>query len=82
MAIVCVNFHGPINHPATTKLRNVLCSGVNEVDKDGKRKFDKLYLYFNSTGGSLDDGISLFGFIRSLPLEVTTINTGYVASLE
>src|ERR1700674_5868490 len=81
MPTVCVNFHGPMNHPATTKLRNVLCGGVNERDKNGKRKFDKLYLYFNSTGGSLDDGISLFGFIRSLPLEVTTINTGYVASI-
>lgn len=85
MGAVGVNFHGPISHPATTKLRNVLCSGVNERIQQGpdagKRKFDKLYLFINSTGGQIDDGISLFGFIRSLPVEVTTINTGLIASI-
>ncbi len=84
MAIVGVNFHGALGHPATTKLRNLLCSGVNERFADGpnvgKRKFDKLYLFLNSVGGSLDDGVALFGFIRSLPIEVTTINTGLIAS--
>jgi len=58
---------------------------VNERLADGpnagKRTFDKLYLFMNSTGGQLDDGISLFGLIRSLPIEVTTINTGLIASI-
>jgi ATP-dependent Clp protease, protease subunit len=85
LAIVGFNFHGPISHPATTKLRNALCSGVNERFQDGpqvgRRKFDKLYLFLTSTGGQIDDGISLFGFIRSLPIEVTTINTGLIASI-
>lgn len=80
MATVCVNFHGPIGHPASTKLRNVLCGVVSDRDQNGKRKFDKLHLYLNSTGGGLDDGMSLFGLIRSLPTEVTTINTGVIAS--
>lgn len=78
------NFHGPISHPATTKLRNAICSSINDRFQDGpnagKRKFDSLYLFLNSVGGQLDDAISLFGLIRSLPLEVTTINTGLIAS--
>lgn len=85
MAIVGVNFHGPISHPATTKLRNLLCATVNERITNGpdagKRKHDKLCLFINSLGGQLDDGISLFGFLRSLPLELTTINVGLVASV-
>lgn len=84
MAIVGINFHGPIGTPATTKLRNALLGAVNERLPDGpnagKRRFDKLYLFINSIGGSLDDGLSLYGLIRSLPLEVTTINTGVIAS--
>ncbi len=81
MATVALNFNGPISHPATTKLRNSLCASVTELLPDGKRKFDKLYLFMNSGGGSLDDGISLFGLIRTLPIEVTTINTGLIASI-
>jgi ATP-dependent Clp protease protease subunit len=85
MATVGLNFHGQIAHPATTKLRNALCSSVNEriqnAPNAGQRKYDKLYLFMNSVGGALDDGISLFGFMRSLPLEITTINTGLIASI-
>jgi ATP-dependent protease ClpP protease subunit len=85
MAIAGVNFHGPISHPATTKLRNMLCGVVNDRFQQGpntgKRSFDKIYLFLNSTGGQIDDGFALFGFIRSLSLEVTTINTGLIASI-
>lgn len=81
MATVGLNFHGPISHPATTKLRNAMCAAVNERLQDGKRKNDKLYLFMNSIGGALDDGISLFGFLRSLPIELTTINVGLIASI-
>ena len=85
MAIVGMNFHGPISHPATTKLRNALCASANERYTNGpnagKRSFDRIYLFMNSTGGQIDDGLSLFGFIRSLPVEITTINTGLIASI-
>ncbi|SRR5258708_2057708 len=81
MATLGINFHGPISHPATTKLRNALCGGIIERLPNGKRKFDKVCLFFNSGGGSIDDGLSLFGFLRSFPLELTTINVGTVASI-
>jgi hypothetical protein len=84
MAIIGLSFHGPINHPATTKLRNALCGFANERLTEGpnagKRRYAGLYLFMNSLGGQVDDGLSLFGLIRSLPLEVTTINVGMVAS--
>lgn len=81
MAAIGFNFHGPINHPATTKLRNACCMAINERLQDGKRKFSEMYLFLNSTGGSVEDGIGLYGFIRSLPIEVTTINVNLIASI-
>jgi ATP-dependent Clp protease, protease subunit len=81
MSIVGINFNGPISHPATTKLRNSFCGAVDERLPDGKRKFDEVYLFFNSTGGSIDDGIGLYGFLRSLPIKLTTINVNFVASI-
>jgi ATP-dependent Clp protease protease subunit len=81
MATVGISFNGSINHPATTKLRNVLCGAVNERQSDGKRKFQGIHLFFNSTGGSIEDGIGLYGFLRSLPLPLTVINVNIVASI-
>jgi len=81
MAVLGLNFHGPITHPATTKLRNALCGAVDERLPDGNRKFDRVYLFMNNGGGNLDDGISLFGFFRSLPTELTIINVGLIASI-
>lgn len=86
MAELWLNFNGPINHPATTKLRNVICGGVNErlnpvpPAQVGAKRYDKLFLFINSTGGSLDDGLSLYGLLKTIPMEVTTVNTGLVAS--
>jgi ATP-dependent protease ClpP protease subunit len=84
MAIIGLNFHGPINHPATTKLRNALCGFANdriaEGPNAGKRRNERIYLFMNSLGGQVDDGVALFGLIRSLPVEVITVNVGMVAS--
>jgi ATP-dependent protease ClpP protease subunit len=84
MDTACVNFHGPISHPATTKLRNAVCGAVNERIQEGpnkgQKRYDKLYLFMNSVGGPLDDAFALFGFLRVIPIEVTTINTGWIAS--
>jgi ATP-dependent Clp protease, protease subunit len=81
MSIVGINFNGPISHPATTKLRNAFCMVMNDRLPDGKRKFDEIYFFFNSVGGSVEDGIGLFGFLRSLPIPITTINVNLVASI-
>ena len=49
--------------------------------RTGKRKFNEIYLFLNSTGGSVEDGIGLFGFLSTLPLPVTTVNVNLVASI-
>jgi ATP-dependent protease ClpP protease subunit len=40
-----------------------------------------IHLLFQSTGGIISDGISLYNFFRSLPLEVHLYNTGGVHSI-
>lgn len=84
MSIIAINFHGPISHPATTKLRNVLCGANNESitagPNAGQRAFSELYLLISSWGGPLDDAFALFGLLKSQRLKVTTVNTGKIAS--
>jgi ATP-dependent Clp protease, protease subunit len=84
MAIVGLNFHGPISHPATNKLRNALCAAINERIQNGthagKRQNETIFLFMNSGGGQLDDAASLFGLIRSSPVEIVTVNVGQIAS--
>lgn len=89
MAVAALVFNGPINHPATSRLRNGICQLVNErvLNAQGVptgRKFDKVHLLLNSTGGSLDDGFALYSLLRTLPcfgIEVTIVNMGLIASI-
>lgn len=69
-----VSFSGSIQPGATKVLRNVCCAAVNE-------RVTHLTVLFSSGGGSLDDGFALYGFLRSLPLELTMHNVGMVGSV-
>jgi ATP-dependent Clp protease protease subunit len=87
MAALALSFHGNIGHPAITKLRNAICTAVNErvPDQTGRPtttpKYDTLFLLMNSGGGALDDGLSLHNMLKSIPLKVTTVNMGFIASI-
>jgi ATP-dependent protease ClpP protease subunit len=35
----------------------------------------------SSPGGALDDALSLYGFLRTLPIKLTTANMGTIASI-
>jgi ATP-dependent protease ClpP protease subunit len=35
----------------------------------------------SSPGGALDDALSLYGFLRTLPIKLTTVNMGTIASI-
>ncbi|MGC2518295.1 MAG: ATP-dependent Clp protease proteolytic subunit [Burkholderiales bacterium] len=75
-------FSGPITHPATTKLRNAICGAVNGVFAgQNNQKCEKLFLLMNSSGGSLDDGFSLYNLLRTIQTEVVTVNMGQIASI-
>jgi ATP-dependent Clp protease protease subunit len=41
----------------------------------------ELHLLIQSSGGMVGDGISLYNFFRSLPLDLHVYNTGTVASI-
>jgi len=41
----------------------------------------KVHLLIQSTGGQVDDGISLYNYLRNLPFELITYNCGSVASV-
>lgn len=53
-----------------TKMAGAVSSGVQE-----------LHLMIQSTGGIINDGISVYNYLRCLPLTITTYNTGTVQSI-
>ena len=85
MSAVVLNFFGSIDMPATTRLRNAICGFMNEVVplQDGavQKKYDTLFLLMCSEGGKLEDGFSLYNFLRLCPIKLVTVNMGHIASI-
>jgi len=71
---VVIYFCAPITHPASTKLRSTLCNAIN-------LQVPSITIFMSSAGGMVEEGISLYGFIRSLPVEITIHNIGNVDSI-
>jgi ATP-dependent protease ClpP protease subunit len=67
-------FIGPIASNATRFLRNACCTAVND-------KVTDLTSQFSSSGGTVDEGFSLYEFLLSLPLTLTMHNIGIVNSV-
>ena len=67
-------FIGPISNNATRFLRNACCTAVND-------KVTDLTIQFSSSGGTVDEGFSLYEFLLSLPLTLTMHNIGVVNSV-
>ncbi len=42
---------------------------------------DQLYFLFSSSGGSVDAGISIYNFLRALPVPIVMHNTGSIDSI-
>jgi ATP-dependent Clp protease protease subunit len=68
----------------------VFCDGINP--ESAKRIFNgmttamankvaKIHLLFQSNGGFVGDGIALYNFFRTLPLDLTIYNVGQVSSV-
>jgi ATP-dependent Clp protease protease subunit len=71
---VVIYYCAPVVHPATTKLRTTLCNAVN-------LGVPSTTIFMSSAGGSVEEGISLFAFIRSLPIEIAIHNIDHVDSI-
>jgi len=69
-----LTFYGSINPPASNNLRAGLSSIVNEGAQH-------ITILFASSGGSIDDGISLYTYLKALPAELTMHAVGNVASI-
>jgi ATP-dependent protease ClpP protease subunit len=79
---VALVFNGPINHPATTKLRNAICAAVNGgLAGQAGVCCNPLYLLISSPGGAIEDGFSLYNLLRVIEPDVITINMGQIASI-
>ena len=72
--ICTLSFAGPIQYPATKNFRNACCAVVTEGVTD-------LRLLFASSGGSVEDGIALYHFLRALPVKLTIHSVGSVDSI-
>lgn len=69
-----LTFFGLINLPSTNNLRAALCGLVNEGAK-------QITILFASAGGSVDDGIALYTYLKALPVELTMHAVGNVNSI-
>lgn len=70
----CLTFIGPIRQPATNSFRVALLTMVNEGA-------ERVTVLFSSDGGSTDEGLVLYEFLRALPLELTFHAIGHVGSI-
>jgi ATP-dependent Clp protease protease subunit len=44
-------------------------------------KVQRVHLLFQTTGGTVGDGVCLYNYLRSLPIEISLYNVGTVASI-
>lgn len=69
-----LTFSGPIHPSATQGLRAALCVMVNEGAK-------KITILFASGGGSTEDGMALYTYLKALPVKLEMHATGFVSSM-
>jgi ATP-dependent Clp protease protease subunit len=67
-------FVGTIDQPALQRIFNGLAVAT-------ANKVPQLHLLFQSTGGTVADGVCLYNFLRHLPVEISLYNVGTVASI-
>jgi ATP-dependent protease ClpP protease subunit len=72
---IFISFYGDIN---STTAKVVMDSCSNVVAEASPQR---LYFLFSSGGGSVDAGMALYGFLRSLPVPLVMHNVGSVDSV-
>jgi ATP-dependent protease ClpP protease subunit len=71
---VYATFSGSINQDGLTRI-------FHNIGGASQRGVTEIHLLFQSAGGTVGDGISLFNFFRSIPIDLHLYNTGTVASI-
>ena len=77
MITTTVHFYNSINMDTAILFRN-LC--LNAILKQ-PRQPDNLNIMFSSPGGNVNAGITIYEFLRTLPIPVTMCNVGSVESI-
>ncbi len=72
---IYVNFFDIIND---AKVKTIM-AGVSELIN--QQKPDIIYCLFSSSGGGVEAGITLYNFLRALPVEIVMHNTGSIDSI-
>jgi ATP-dependent protease ClpP protease subunit len=72
--MIYLNFHAPINPNTSQILMNVLAGQMRKAEKE-------IYVLFSSEGGRVNDGVTLYNYIKSLPTKVIMHNIGVVDSV-
>src|SRR6185437_1136583 len=72
---IYINYFDGINE-TKVKVLMAVCAEIL-----AKQKPDTLYFLFSSNGGSVTAGITLYNFLRALPVEVVMHNTGSIDSI-
>jgi ATP-dependent Clp protease protease subunit len=72
--IVYISFSAEINQITTEGLISIMGDCVNSA-------VQKVYLLFNTTGGSVMNGINLYNVLKGLPFELIIHNVGSVNSV-
>lgn len=68
-----------LSSPISDQIANQLVAQVDTAIRS--QKFTHLYILINSPGGSVNGGIFLYNYLRSLPIKITTHNLGQVDSI-
>jgi len=69
-----IKFYAPVTQNTAIQLQQA----VEQLLRQGLRK---LHLLLSTPGGSVHDGISLYNFLKGLPIETCTYNFGSVDSI-
>ena len=72
---IYVNFFDSISDVKVKAVMGAVSEIINQ------RKPDVIYCLFSSSGGQVEAGITLYNFLRSLPIEIIMHNTGSIDSI-
>lgn len=72
--MIYINFSAEINQQTSEALMNFLANQINKGEKE-------IYILLSSPGGSTRDGITLYNYIKSLPVKVIIHNNGIIDSI-
>ena len=69
-----ISFSAEVNQNTAENLMGIFAQRLNQGIKD-------FYLLLSSPGGSVMNGITVYNFLKSLPINLTTHNIGIVDSI-